>query len=52
MYNLNYTPTTVGIQSWREILSGDTRTKTVRDLGLEKEGASTSNNAMDCYSDL
>jgi hypothetical protein len=29
MYNLNYTPTTLGIQSWGEIISGGTRTKRV-----------------------
>jgi hypothetical protein len=29
MYNLNYTPTTLGVQSWREIISGGTRTKKV-----------------------
>jgi hypothetical protein len=26
MYNLNYTPTNWGVQSWREIISGGTRT--------------------------
>jgi hypothetical protein len=25
MYDLNYTPTTLGVQSWREIISGSTR---------------------------
>jgi hypothetical protein len=29
MYNLNYTPTTLGVQSWREIIFGGTWTKTV-----------------------
>jgi hypothetical protein len=29
MYNFNYTPTTLGVQSWREIISGGTRTKKV-----------------------
>jgi hypothetical protein len=29
MYNLSYTPTTLGVQSWREIISGGTRTKKV-----------------------
>jgi hypothetical protein len=29
MYNLNYTPTTLGVQHWREIISGGTRTKKV-----------------------
>jgi hypothetical protein len=29
MYNLNYTPKTLGLQSWREIISGGTRTKKV-----------------------
>jgi hypothetical protein len=29
MYNLNYTPTTFGVQSWGEIISEDTRTKKV-----------------------
>jgi hypothetical protein len=29
MYNLNYTPTTSGVQSWREIISGGKRTKKV-----------------------
>jgi hypothetical protein len=27
MYNLNYAPTALGVQSWTEILSGGTRTK-------------------------
>jgi hypothetical protein len=27
MYNLNYAPTTLGVQSCREIISGGTRTK-------------------------
>jgi hypothetical protein len=27
MYNLHYVPTTLGVQSWREIISGGTRTK-------------------------
>jgi hypothetical protein len=27
VYNLNYTPTTLGVQRWREITSGGTRTK-------------------------
>jgi hypothetical protein len=27
MYNLNYAPTTFGVQSWREIISGGRRTK-------------------------
>jgi hypothetical protein len=30
MYNLDYTPTTLGVQSWREIISGGTRTKKVK----------------------
>jgi hypothetical protein len=29
MYNLNYTPTTFGVQSRREIISGGTGTKKV-----------------------
>jgi hypothetical protein len=29
MYNLHYVPTTLGVQSWREIISGGTWTKTV-----------------------
>jgi hypothetical protein len=29
MYNFNYTPTTLGVQSWREIISGGTQTKKV-----------------------
>jgi hypothetical protein len=29
MYNLNYTPTTLGVQTWTEIISGGTRTKKV-----------------------
>jgi hypothetical protein len=29
MYNFNYIPTTLGVQSWREIISGGTRTKKV-----------------------
>jgi hypothetical protein len=29
MYNLNYAPTTLGVQSWREIICGGTRTKKV-----------------------
>jgi hypothetical protein len=29
MYNLNYTPTTLGVQSLREIISGGTQTKKV-----------------------
>jgi hypothetical protein len=29
MYNLNYAPTTLGVQSRREIISGGTRTKNV-----------------------
>jgi hypothetical protein len=29
MYNLNYTPTNLGVQSWREIISGGMRTKKV-----------------------
>jgi hypothetical protein len=29
MYNLNYAPTTMGVQSWRENISGGTRTKKV-----------------------
>jgi hypothetical protein len=29
MYNLNYAPTILGVQSWREIISGGTRTKSV-----------------------
>jgi hypothetical protein len=29
MYNLNYAPTTLGVQSWREIISGSMRTKKV-----------------------
>jgi hypothetical protein len=29
MYNLNYTSATLGVQSWREIISGGTRTKKV-----------------------
>jgi hypothetical protein len=32
MYNLNYTPTTLVVQSWREIISGGTRTKRVEYL--------------------
>jgi hypothetical protein len=30
MYNLNYAPTTLGVQSWREIICGGTRTKKVQ----------------------
>jgi hypothetical protein len=29
MYNLHYVPTTLGVQSWREIISGGTGTKKV-----------------------
>jgi hypothetical protein len=29
MYDLNYTPTTLGVQSWREIISGGMRTNKV-----------------------
>jgi hypothetical protein len=29
MYNLHYVPTTLGVQSWREIISGGMRTKKV-----------------------
>jgi hypothetical protein len=29
VYNLNYGPTTLGVQSWREIICGGTRTKKV-----------------------
>jgi hypothetical protein len=29
MYNLNYTPTTLEVRSWREIISGGMRTKRV-----------------------
>jgi hypothetical protein len=29
VYNLNYAPTTLGVQSWREIICGGTRTKKV-----------------------
>jgi hypothetical protein len=29
MYNLNYAPTTLGVQIWREIICGGTRTKKV-----------------------
>jgi hypothetical protein len=29
VYNLKYTPTTLGVQSWREITFGGTRTKRV-----------------------
>jgi hypothetical protein len=29
VYNLNYTPTALGVQSWREITSGGTRPKEV-----------------------
>jgi hypothetical protein len=29
MYNLNYPPTTLGVQSWRKIICGGTRTKKV-----------------------
>jgi hypothetical protein len=32
MYNLNTTPTTLGVQSWREIMSRGTRTKKVEYL--------------------
>jgi hypothetical protein len=35
MYNLNYTPTTLGVQSWREIISGGTRTKKLNTTGLK-----------------
>jgi hypothetical protein len=31
VYNLNYTPTALGVQSRREITSGGTRTKRVED---------------------
>jgi hypothetical protein len=36
VYNLNYTPTTLGVQSWREIVSGVTWTKRLNttDLGF------------------
>jgi hypothetical protein len=34
MYNLNYAPTTLGVQSQREIISGGTRTKKVEYTGL------------------
>jgi hypothetical protein len=30
LYNLNYTPIALGVQSWREITSGGTRTKKVQ----------------------
>jgi hypothetical protein len=30
-YNLNYAPTTFGVQSWRENISGGTRKKKVED---------------------
>jgi hypothetical protein len=44
MYNLNYTPkTTLGVQSWREIISGGTRTRKV-------EYRCSSSNAPDLYS--
>jgi hypothetical protein len=29
LYNLHYVPTTLGVQSWREIISGGTQTKKV-----------------------
>jgi hypothetical protein len=29
MYNLNYTPTILGVQIWRDIISGGTRTNKV-----------------------
>jgi hypothetical protein len=32
VYNLNYVPTTWGVQSWREIICGGTRTKQVEYL--------------------
>jgi hypothetical protein len=35
MYNLHYVPTTLGVQSSREIISGGTRTKKVDTTGLE-----------------
>jgi hypothetical protein len=36
MYNLHYVPTTLGVQSWREIISGGTRTKKVEYTDLDE----------------
>jgi hypothetical protein len=38
MYNLNYTPTTLGVHSWREIISGGTLPKKVEYHCLESGG--------------
>jgi hypothetical protein len=35
MYNLNYTPTILGVQSWKEIISGGTRTKKLNTSGID-----------------
>jgi hypothetical protein len=37
VYNLNYTPTGLGVQSCREITSGGTRTKSLKTTGLDYE---------------
>jgi hypothetical protein len=34
---LNYTPETLGVQSWREIISGGTRTKEKLYLGVREQ---------------
>jgi hypothetical protein len=34
VYNLNYTSITLALQSWRKIISGDTRTKRLNTTAL------------------
>jgi hypothetical protein len=49
MYNLHYVPTTLGVQSWREIISGGTQTKKVEyhwSTGLNRNSLTTSQSSF------
>jgi hypothetical protein len=41
MYNLNYTPTTLEVQSWREITSGVRQQKRLNTTGLDGQSLKT-----------
>jgi hypothetical protein len=48
MYNLHYVPTTLGVQSWREIISGGTRTKRLNTTGLNYRNAVVHVDGVNC----
>jgi hypothetical protein len=47
MYNLNYTPTTLGVQNWREIASGGMQIKKAEHLPLVQSTVSEKRKCRD-----